>query len=542
MHDTDFVDRARTIFRPDAASLGSENLSITSPDAGVADQITITVLPGGMAIVQPACEDVLRPILTYQQMTFRRKGSDQVSRVGMTVSAYSVQDDRLLISHGCVPRVKQCLEQCGHHVTIVDRRAPDRHFDLATASRVVDAEGRFPGLAGRLRARREGIIEVEAGRQQSEMIAAMCQLSPQTKFLIACRTIDAAQELAENLRPYLLSEVEAVHGHNWCYSCRVVCCTFCSLDRSNPQEWDVLIFADAFDGIQETNNLVRGEYVHRRVYALVAPSRPRSQTDELLFEVLAGEVIYRGPKCRQKVQQNLSVAFVTHSSPSISVQPSPLTRHMILRTDETRNRSIAQLAMTLSSGEPTSDRNLGLNQPGTQALPNLGFRPSVVILTDSVGHGEQIQRMLPSWRLFDGCPSESLTSTELSSADPWIVPGNSIVTAVAAGRFHAYDSRILIWASGGSKPFIPQYFERLPVPCLLVDFCDHGNGQLAKETQDRLQFYRSINCCILDNDLVHQEQRLVEKIVSRSSGSHRHTSRRPRRSNRSQFDSRKKGE
>ena len=509
MLDTDFVDRARAISRPDAASLGADNLPATRPDAGVTDQITITVSSTGMAIVQPACEDVLRPILTYQELTFRRKGSDQVSRVGRTVSAYSVKDDRLLISHGCVPRVKRRLEQCGHHVTIVDHRAPDPHFDLATASQVVDTEERFPGLAARLRARREGIVEVETGKHQSEMIAAMCLLSPQTKFLIACRTIDASQELAENLRPYLVNEVEAVHGHNWFYSCRVVCCTFGSLDRSNPQEWDVLIFADAFDGVQKTNELARGDYVHRRVYALVAPSQPRSQTDQLLFETLAGEVIYRDPKCRQNARQNLSVAFATHSSPSVSGQPSPLARHMSLRTDEARNRSIAELAMTLSSGEPSSDWNLEWILPGSTGQPTPGSKPGVIILVDSVEHGEQLQRLLPSWYLHDGRPSSCSTSDLRRTADAWGISSNTIVTAVAASKMHTFHCQIVIWASGGTRPFIPQYFDRLPRPCLFVDFWDHRNGQPAEDTQERLKFYRSCNCRILSHDLAHQERLLA---------------------------------
>ena len=542
MPDNDFVERATAIARTDAASLSSGNLAITRPDAGVTKQITISVLPTGMATVQPACEDVLRPILTYQELTFRRKGSDQVSRVGRTVSAYSVEDDCLLISHGCVPRVKRCLEQRGHAVTIMDHRVPDAHFDLATASRVVNTEGRFPGLAARLRASREGIIEVETGRQHLEMIAAMCLLSPQTKFLVACRTIEAARKLAENLRPYLGTEVDAVHGHNWWYSCRVVCCTFGSLDRSDPQEWDVLIFADAFDGVQKTNELARGDYVHRRVYALVAPSRPRSQTDQLLFETLAGEVIYRDPECRQEARPNLSVAFASHSSLSIPEQSSPRERRMSLRSDEQRNRAIAELATALSTGDASSYRNLELNLPLTEGLPALGSDPGVIVMVDSVEHGEQLQRLLPSWRLYDGRPSECLTSTERRSAETWGVPRNTIVTAVAANELHSFSCRILIWASGGARPFIPQYFDRLPFGCLLIDFWDDGNAQQAKETQDRLQFYRSINGLILGNDLVHQERLLTQRVASRHSGSPRNTSRRPRRSNRSQFSPRKKGE
>lgn len=168
MPDHEFVERATAYARTDAASLSTDNRPISRPDAGVTERISITVRLSGIAIVQPACEDVLQPLLTYQEMTFRRNGSDQVSRVHVTVSICSIKDGYLLMPHGCVPRVKQCLEQRGYAVTILDRRASDAHFELATASRVAQTEGRFPGLAAILRTRREGIIEVETGRSDQK--------------------------------------------------------------------------------------------------------------------------------------------------------------------------------------------------------------------------------------------------------------------------------------------------------------------------------------------------------------------------------------
>ena len=65
MPGNEFVERATAIARTDAASLSSDNLPITRADAGVAEQITITVLPKRMAIFQLACQEVLQPILTY---------------------------------------------------------------------------------------------------------------------------------------------------------------------------------------------------------------------------------------------------------------------------------------------------------------------------------------------------------------------------------------------------------------------------------------------------------------------------------------------
>ena len=541
MIDNEFEGQARACNSSDASSSCTAGFSVALRDDGVGNHITITKFPAGMAVVQPACEDLLRPILSYQEVTFRRNSRGQVSRGDTTKYVCELQDCGLIIPSGCVRRVEEHLKQCGHIVNVVDRRVPDAHFSLDNVSGVEHSVERFPGLAAKLRTNREGIIEVGTGNRQAEIIAAMCQLSPQAKFLIASRTIKAAQELAENLRPFLGRQVEAVHGHNWRYSCRVVCCTFGSLDRSDPQDWDVLIFADAFDGIQETNNDSRTEYLRRRVYALVDPRRPRSQADELLFETLAGEVIYRDSKDPRAARDILSVAFTSHSSPDFPGQKDPRERHISLRSDESRNRALADMASALASGEASSDANLELNLPGMIGLPSLGSKPGVIIVVDSDEHGEQLQRLLPSWRLYDGRPNACTTSTERRSTEAWGVPRNSIVTAVAAQKLVAYDSRIIIWASGGARPFIPRYFDRLPVPCLLIDFWDDGNVHQAKDTQDRLQFYRSINCRILGNDLIHQECQLAQRVASRHSGSPRNTSRRPHRSNRSQFSPRKKG-
>ena len=533
MLDSESDDIATAVASSGTTSTGTENHSNERSDNSTSVRVAITKHPNGFAIVQPACEDLLRPILSYEEVQFRHDASGRVFHTTAIEAAYVLEGDGLAITNGCVSRVEQCLKRCGHEVSVIDHRRPDTHFVLDNASRIEHMEERFPGLAARLQSHREGIIEVGTGRRHSEMIAAICQLSPQTKFLVASRTIEAARELAENLRTYLGPEVEAVHGHNWWYSCRVVCGTFGSLDRSDPQDWDVLIFADAFDGIQKTNNSSRGEFVRRTVYALVDPRRPRSQSDELRLEILAGEVIYRDSKDRQPARGDLSVAFATHSSPGFSEQECPRERRISLRSDEHRNRAIAELATALSTGDATSGRSLELNLPGTEGLPALGSDPGVIVMVDSVEHGEQLRRLLPSWHLYDGRPSECLTSTERRSAETWGVPRNSIVTAVAATTLHSFSSRILIWASGGARPFIPQYFQRLPVTSLLIDFWDHGNGQLAKDTQDRLRFYRSISCCILGNDLAHQERLLTQQIASRHPGSHQNTSRRPRRSNRS---------
>lgn len=505
--------------------------SVAHSELRSAGSVTITVR-AGMANMRPAHEDLLRPVLSYHELTFRRDPTGRVQRVPVTEHVCEREGDGLMIPIGCIDRVVRHLAQMGYEVQVEDCRNRADYPCQIEGNCVEEAVAIAPGLAAAVASHIEGILEVSSGNRKTNLLGTICQLFHGAKIFIACKTIEATQTIATELGAFLGGEVEAVHGWNWQSSCRVVCGTFGSLDRSDPADWHILIFADAFEGIQETNRFARAAYRHRRLYALVDPRKQRSPRDELLFETLAGPVIYRDPQCRQGPVTEFLAAFATHTSCENQLLESARDRRVSLWHDSRRNQAVADVALALSCGDEPPLWEHGLFLQDDQSLSSVGSRPGVIVIVDSVEHGERLRRLLPGWHFFHGRPNENTTAAIGGSVGIWGVPRNSIVTAVAASTLLCIDCRILIWASAGSVPYIPTSIGRSSLSHLLIDFWDDGNCQLAADTQQRLNTYRSIGCRILGGNLDRREQSLIRESEPAPRNRHRNTSRRHRRSQR----------
>ncbi len=505
--------------------------SVAHSELSSAGCVTITVR-AGVAIVRPAHEDLLRPVLCYHELSFRRDPSGVVQHTPVTEHVCVRYGDGLMIPIGCIERVVRHLAQMGYESQVEDCRNRSDYPCQVEERHVAEAEAIVPGLAATLAVHREGIIEVGGGNRKTNLLGTMCQLFHGARIFIACKTIEATQTIATELGAFLGGEVEAVHGWNWQSSCRVVCGTFGSLDRSDSADWQILIFADAFEGIQETNRFARAAYRHRRLYALVDLRKQRSPRDELLFETLAGPVIYRDPQCRQRPVTEFLAAFATHASCESQLLDNARDRRVALWRDTRRNQAVADVALAISCGDESPLWERGLFLQDDQSLSSLGSRPGVIVMVDSVEHGERLRRLLPGWHFFHGRPNENTTAANGGSAGAWGIPRNSIVTAVAASTLLCFGCRILIWASAGSVPFIPTSIGRSTLSHLLIDFWDDGNCQLAADTQQRLNAYRSIGCRVLGGNLDRREQALFRESEPAPRNRHRNTSRRHRRSHR----------
>jgi hypothetical protein len=385
-------------------------------------------------------------------------------------------------------------------------------------------------LAEVLRDHRQGVLECKDGRR-ADILGCLCQLFRPATIFIACKTIEAAQSMAAALGHYLGGGVEAVHGWNWRSSCRVVCGTFGSLDRSDPADWQILVFADACEGIQTTNNDAMSRYVHHRVYAFDNPRKPRSSEEQLRIEILAGSPIYRDPAFPQQRTTEFLAAFLSYASSGGSQSPNARDRRTALWGDARRNQAIVEVAQALAQGKetPLLDHQL---VPDEKVFASLGQQPGVLVVVDSLEHGEQLRRLLRDWQFFHGQPRCDQTCSHGISVATWGVPRNSIVTAVVADSLVCLDARIVIWASGGSVPYVPPVLARSRQTQLLIDIWDDGNPLLAADTRQRLNAYRTLGCRILGNNVVRREQVLSQEIESRNSNTNRNTSRRHRRSHR----------
>ncbi len=484
----------------------------------------------GVAIVRPAHEDLLKPVLSYHELTFRRNSAGHVQHEPLTKHVCKRHGDGLMIPIGCIERVVRHFAHLGCEAQVEDGRNRAEYPCQIEESRVADAEAIVPGLAAAVASHIEGVLEVDSGNRQAHVLGVMCQLFHNAHIFIACKTIAATQEIAAQLGMYLGGEVEAVNGWNWQSSCRVVCGTFGSLDRSDPSDWQILIFADAFEGIYEANRFARADYGHRRIYGLVDPRRRQSPRHQLLFETLAGPVIYRDPQCRQRPATELLAAFALHASGDNPLLETARDRRVRLWHNSRRNQAIADVALAISSGDEATLCEYGLSLQGDQNLYDLGPRPGIIVIADSVDHGEQLRRLLPGWHFFDGRPVQTTIRADGMSAGSWGIPPNSIVTAVVASTLLCFGGRVFLWASAGIVPFIPASIGRSTLSHLLIDFWDDGNCHLAADTQRRLNAYRSIGCHVLGDNLDRREQALNEQHETAPRNHHRNTSRRHRRS------------
>ncbi len=485
-----------------------------------------------VAVVMPAHEDLIKPVLSYNELTFRRNSAGRVQHEPHTKHVCKRHGDGLMIPIGCIDRVVRHFAHLGYEAQVEDRRNRTEYPCQIDESNVADAEAIVPGLAAAVASHIEGVFEVDNGNRRVHLLGAMCQLFHGARIFIACKTIAATHEIAAQLGMYLGGEVEGVHGWNWQSSCRVVCGTFGSLDRSDPADWHILVFADAFEGICEANRFARADYGHRRIYGLVDPRRLQSPRQQLLIETLAGPVIYRDPQCRQRPATELLAAFAIHASGDNQLLETARDRRVRLWNDLRRNQAIADVALASASGDEATLCEYGLCLQGGQSLSTLGPRPGVIVIVDSVDHGERLHRLLPGWHFFDGRPEQTTIRADGMSAGSWGIPPNSIVTAVAARTLFCFGGRVFLWASAGCVPFIPDVIGRSTFSHLLIDFWDDGNCHLATDTQQRLNAYRSIGCHVLGDNLDQREQALNEQHETAPRNHHRNTSRRHRRSQR----------
>ena len=505
----------------------SQNLTPTTK----AGPLTVTItVNGGLSQVRPACTEVLAPVLTYEEVLFDRDRDGHLAHSVASKVAYKQVGDHLEIVTGCLERVIQRLTEAGYEVTVNDLWNCSHDPIQINPSVLTDAEAIAPGLAEVLRVHQQGVLECKDSRK-ADIVGCLCLLFRPATIFIACKTNEAAQSMAAGLGHYLGGGVEAVHGLNWTSSCRVVCGTFQSLNRSNPTDWKVLVFADAREGIQATNNDAMGDYRHHRLYALDNPQKRRPPEEQLRIEILAGAVIYRDRQLPQQHTTEFVAAFLSHASSGGQALPNLRDRRTALWHDDRRNHAITKVAQAFAQGKETPlwDHELVLDE---QVIASLGPQPGVVIVVDSVQHAEQLRRHLPDWQLVHAQPRGDQTAAQGIAISTWGVPRNAIVTAIVANKLVGLDARIVIWASGGSAPYIPTILKRSRQTQLLIDVWDDGNPLLAADTRQRLEIYRALGCRILGNNLIRRDQVLTQEIESRNSNTHRNTSRRRRRSHR----------
>ena len=478
-----------------------------------------------VADVHPAHEDLLGPILSYEDLSFDANEEGGVNHCRGLVRCYTLESgDRLRISAGCVPRICDALRSAGYDVSIRDFRRMDtvRHQVDGGYAHIVELS--FLGLASCIASRTEGVVEIARGTKRMQAIGTICRLLPRARCFIASAKIDTARTLAARLAGYVNGDVNAVHGGNWSSPCRVVCGTYTSYDTSDASDWDVLIFDDAVEALGRKTHENRGNYSDHRVYAFAAPERERNSKQQLQFEVLFGPTIYRLASGRQEFSSPKEVWFARYSAALERFPTDTLPRRRAVWSSHTRNQAIADVARGLTRPDYEMLWNHGLFlSSAPSCFPSWPRACSVVIIVESAEHGKILKRLLPEWKLIH---KQNKKSVDLRKS--WgMIPHQSIVTTVVAAD-HCSCCDVAVLACGGSSPQIPARLARTNSVRVIIDFADEINDELADNTRQRIRAYREHGWTVADwQDL----KRALSRNLKPKSKERRpsNTSRRPKR-------------
>lgn len=453
-----------------------------------------------LAIVQPAVEAVIAPILTYREQCFDLSGKG--GRRNWTREqrfCKRLEGNRLVIPAGALERAERELRKRGYQTRIQDLRELDREEyrgDAEFLETLPRAEQQYLTIVEN---KHQGLVVVPPGRLRIHLIGITCRFYRGCKILVPCATVKEANDVAAGLLEYVGGNVDSVRKSTWNSYCRVVCCTFWSARHcSNPGEWGLLIFPNGDEAISESGRQACEEFVGNRVFAFVAPTHHRGDRSRLRLEALAGPEIYRVPSL---LGQPASVRVLVADgpwSPSLGELSALERKRHAYRNNDPRNEKIADLARGLAERDITALWRSGLCLHENTIPVTCENQPRVLVMVESVEHGRCLQKLLPDWRLLHAEPSNQ-ASRPLSWADvapAAVVSHQAVVTTVRAEQLARLDVDALVVASGGSGAAIPSWFPPQSIggqtrQVLLVDVADDFDPTAREWTRRRLQDYHA---------------------------------------------------
>lgn len=452
-------------------------------------QLMITIGCHSLADLATSVKDLVAPLLSYEQKAFCQR--DGRVNVHTEYKQLFLDNDngKLIFPVGCVPRVATALLRAGHDVRVKDHRGLDEGRLRLELFNAKDAEAACRGILECMLRYREGVLAVPRGRSRGRAVGAMCRLFPNAKFFVVSATRRRNEEMAAELGHFVGGEVQAVHGGDWASSCRVVCGTFTSFDRSQASDWDVLVFEDAFDALGKRIHDNRGHFGRQRVYAFVDSHLALNDKQRLELEVLAGPIIHRHKSKSHHDPLTLEVVFAAVPGESQPESKSPRERREQLWSDKRRNQTIASIAKACTDRNSQKLREYGLFLDERDPFLRWSSAPSVSLLTETARHAELLAELLPEWSGLNRRPAAGASTLPGDDWSQWAVPDRSIITAVRAAEYKSFSADIVVMAAGGSCLYLPRGLERRGGRVLVVDFEDRSTPALVRDVASRRKHY-----------------------------------------------------
>jgi hypothetical protein len=448
----------------------------------VANSATVLIGSANLVLLDPLIPAVA-DLLTYEQVTYTSGGPTgfQPAKNKFILYDDSIASDRLVFPVGLWPRVHQFLKEDGYHVQVEDQRkfGPRQVENKATLDAASAEERALLKVIARTY---QGQIEVPNLATLVERIALLVSFYPKARFAIAVTTKREGYRLAKALRGALDEPFSLALGGRSRKPARITLGLTLKLVPDRMEWFDFLLLPDPERCLGDIaiNDLVRIPSL--RVFAFVAPGRPRGARARLRLEALAGPVIYTSRP------RTAAVEVIIVPAP----RPIPIWGDTALQRrrrgcwdNEPRNWRIACIARACAAQDRAALCRWGLLQDEKDALP----RGGVAILVETLEHARRLLRFLPGWPVRHAMPDCDDEDGETRKSRT----GQGKIITVVRAASEGVHAGILIRATGGSGTVSLARFcpprQKDGRSALLIDFDDSHDPQAADEARRRVKEY-----------------------------------------------------
>lgn len=462
-------------------------------ESGLGDTVVLTVTHGGVTIPKTVSAEVA-PLLRVTVAKFgpgRPRG--HTCRLDAEEFYIACADGGLRAPVGLTERVAAHLRQRGLDPVINDCR---RYSDRQQPDLSVLAQSRPCLLLHTAAERPRGIDCILRRDELADRVAALCHLFPRARIAIIETNNAKAEDLYRRLVRPLCSQVLLGREDFWGATVRRVVLTAHRASMLIPDDWDVLIAADAIAVTARGNWPALNHLWGLRGYGFLPANQLLSEREWLRVEAVFGTALVPAARAPGAVA-HMAIPPWTPSPPE---GISPLERkRLAVWSNTTRNRFISAVAMAITSSDERALATFGLHTLGDDLLTRGRERSMVAILVESPEHGRRLVEHLPGWQLVQHQPRP-----QRGGWDGWnpIAPlrdpngfDRSVLTTMAARRIETLDVDVLIRADGSASPLrlpcFPASDRALKRQQILLDIADDFDPVAEADTRERVRDYRS---------------------------------------------------
>lgn len=438
--------------------------------------------------LEPAPDlSLVEDLVEFTQKTFTTSKRGRLVEQVCTLTLHDVHcEKRPAIPTGLVPAVADRLRDAGLQVEVNDRR----EFGPAhKPSKQVwmESDGDDRRLLQAVKRHPLGQIETSSTTAMIQQMHLIHQFFSEAKILIVVATRKSAWKLWQELRRFVRSAVRLKSGSWPRRPPPILVTTYPPLASCDPEQWDIILLPNAEHATQDRFSGVMNAFIATpyRCYSFVRPGQQMGRRSRIRLEAISGQVIYEVEPGRPAME----VLWVQppQQDPSRCERRTLEWKRTAYWHNEVRNQLIAEAAQAFATKDVKKLQEYGVRfENGEPALAN-SEAPKVVLLVESVEHGQELLKRLDGWALLDSAADRRNDSG---------VKGEIITVTRAAARGLDADVIIQTVGNAGSGMFRNTIIERSTaadhLPAITVDFADSGDDMAAADARGRMRAYERL--------------------------------------------------